>query len=98
MIYIYIYIYIYVYSDQTVFNLSRKVLTETDIKILEKGLILYLFKERLMNPNLEVILKNSAEGYGLNGTLEMNLLQTLVMSRVNLSGIHPRVTQRSNFS
>ena len=73
-----IYIYIYVYSDQTVFNLSRKVLTETDIKILEKGLILYLFKERLMNPNLEVILKNSAEGYGLNGTLEMNLVQTLV--------------------
>ena len=60
------------------FNLSRKVLTETDIKILEKGLILYLFKERLMNPNLEVILKNSAEGYGLNGTLEMNLVQTLV--------------------
>ena len=38
-----------------VFNLSRKVLTETEIKILE----------RLMNPNLEVILKNSAEGYGL---------------------------------
>ena len=83
------------------FNLSRKVLTETDIKILEKGLILYLFKERLMNPNLEVILKNSAEGYGLNGTLETNLVQTLVtylMSRVNLSGIHPRVTQRSKFS
>ena len=83
------------------FNLSRKVLTETDIKILEKGLILYLFKERLMNPNLEVILKNSAEGYGLNGTSEMNLVQTLVtypMSRVNLSGIHPRVTQRSKFS
>ena len=74
-----------------VFNLSRKVLTETEIKILE----------RLMNPNLEVILKNSAEGYGLNGTLETNLVQTLVtylMSRVNLSGIHPRVTQRSKFS
>ena len=83
------------------FNLSRKVLTETDIKILEKGLILYLFKERLMNPNLEVILKNSAEGYGLNGTSKMNLVQTLItypMSRVNLRGIHPRVTQQSKFS
>ena len=79
------------FCSETVFNLSRKVLTETEIKILE----------RLMNPKLEVILKNSAEGYGLNGTLETNLVQTLVtylMSRVNLSGIHPRVTQRSKFS
>ena len=79
------------FCSETVFNLSRKVLTETEIKILE----------RLMNPNLEVILKNSAEGYGLNGTLETNLVQTLVtclMSRVNLNGIHPRVTQRSKFS
>ena len=79
----------------------ERLLLKLRLKSWKRVLILHLFKERLMNPNLEVILKNSAEGYGLNGTLETNVAQTLVtylMSRVNLSGFHPRVTQRSKFS
>ena len=87
--------------SETVFNLVERFLLKLRLKSWKRVLILHLFKERLMNPKLEVILKNSAEGYGLNGTLETNLVQTLVtylMSRVNLSGIHPRVTQRSKFS
>ena len=58
-IYIYIYIsllHIYLYyllfCSETVFNLSRKVLTETEIKILEKGLDFASIQRKINEPEL----------------------------------------------
>lgn len=40
------------FSSETVFNLSRKVLTDTDIKILEKGFDFAAVQRKIIRPEL----------------------------------------------
>ena len=50
------------FCSETVFNLSKKVLTEAEIKVLEKGLDYAPFKTKSMSQSFAVILKNFAGG------------------------------------
>ena len=50
VIYIYIYIYIYIIH---IFNLSKRVLSETEIKILEKGLDYAPIQRKINEPQLK---------------------------------------------
>ena len=59
------------FCSDTVFNLSKKVLTETEIKILEKGLD-YAPIQKSINLNPEVTFRNFVQEYGSSGTFETN--------------------------
>ena len=87
------------FCSETVFNLSRKVLTETEIKILEKRLDFAPIQTKINEPelssNFEEFCRRVRVKWHFRNEPSPDFSN---MSRVNLSGIHPRVTQRSKFS
>ena len=60
----------------TVFNISKNVLTKAEIRVLEKGLDYNHIKNKI---NLAVISRNSSGECILNGIFEMNLLLILLV-------------------
>ena len=75
------------FSAETIFNLTHRVLTDTEIKILEKDQILLLYNVRSMSQNLSKILKTFVEArvqnaiFGTSG----NSLVTLEHFQQNLN-------------
>ena len=70
------------FCSETVFNLSRKILTDTEIKILEKGLDFAPVQKKINEPELR------SDIFGMNLPL---ILATYLMSSLNLSGVQVRV-------
>ena len=90
------------FCSDTVFNLTSKVMTDTEMNILEKRLkILLLFRIKLINQNWEKTLKSSVVDWELSGTFAVIFQNTLVRSlRLHLSpnGSHLRVILASKSS
>ena len=66
------------FCSDTVFNLSNKVLTEDEIKIIEKGLDFAPIQRKVNEAKFRQDFENFANGWGLSEILEMKPLTTLV--------------------
>ena len=66
------------FCSDTVFNLSNRVLTDIEIKVLEKGLDFAPLQRKLMNQSKDKILQSFVDECALIGFSETNLHHSLV--------------------
>ena len=82
------------FCSDTVSNLSRKVLTDNEIKVLEKGLDYASIQSKTNQPDYEMILKSFVEGCALSGifaiSLPLNSVRHLHL-HLSLPGNHLKV-------
>ena len=76
------------FCSDTVFNLSRRVLTETEIKILEKGLDYAPIQNKINELELKQDFEEFCRKYILNGIFVMNLLLNLVPCLLLIPNLH----------
>ena len=66
------------FCSDTVFNLIKRLLSETKIKILEKGLDYAPIPRKINEPELKSDFKEFCRHMRINGILEINILNVLV--------------------
>ena len=83
-----------------VFNLSKKVLSQTEINMLEKGLGFSPTPSFINEADLRRDLRNSVERRNVNGILGMKpkLVRKSLHSKVSLPGIPQKVLQHLSYS
>ena len=71
------------FCSYTVYNLTKKVLSDMEIKILEKGFDYAPIQNKINKPELRKGFEDFARRMSLSGTLEMNQPLSLVSARLS---------------